>query len=317
MRKVIGIGETILDIIFKNEQPTAAKPGGSTFNSMITLGRLGVNTEFISEVGRDRLGKQIKDFLAENNVKSENVYDYDGGKTALSLAFLDENMNADYLFYKNDAAQKLDYVMPKIEENDIIVIGSFFSINDALRENLTYLLDEAKRKKAIIYYDVNFRKNRKSQVRFLMPNILDNFDYATIVKGSDEDFDNIFSENDPDLTYKEHIEFYSKNFIYTQGSDGVTVYGKGFKKHYDAKKIEVVSTVGAGDNFNAGVVYGLLVAGVTFEDLKNGISEDKWDIVVKSAIDFSSTVCTTLDNYASKEYCEEYSRQYPIPIDEE
>ena len=97
----------------------------------------------------------------------------------------------------------------------------------------------------------------------------------------------------------------------------MTVYGKGFKKHYDAKKIEVVSTVGAGDNFNAGVVYGLLVAGVTFEDLKNGISEDKWDIVVKSAIDFSSLVCTTLDNYAPKDFCEEYSRQNPIPVDEE
>ena len=317
MRKVIGIGETILDIIFKNEQPTAAKPGGSTFNSMITLGRLGVNTEFISEVGRDRRGDKIRAFLAENNVKADNVYDSDGGKTALSLAFLDENMNADYLFYKNDSAQKLDYVMPKIEENDIIVIGSFFSINDALRENLTYLLDEAKHKKAIIYYDVNFRKNRKSQVRFLMPNILDNFDYANIVKGSDEDFDNIFSENDSDLTYKEHIEFYSKNFIYTQGANGVTVYSKGFKKHYDAKKIEVVSTVGAGDNFNAGVVYGLLVAGVTYDELKNGISEEKWDQVVKCAIDFSSTVCTTLDNYASKEYCEEYSKHTPIPADEE
>ena len=73
MRKVIGIGETILDIIFKNEQPTAAKPGGSTFNSMITLGRLGVNTEFISEVGRDRLGDKIRAFLAENNVKADNV----------------------------------------------------------------------------------------------------------------------------------------------------------------------------------------------------------------------------------------------------
>ena len=28
MRKVIGIGETILDIIFRNEQPSAAVPGG-------------------------------------------------------------------------------------------------------------------------------------------------------------------------------------------------------------------------------------------------------------------------------------------------
>ena len=29
MRKVIGIGETILDIIFRGDQPSAAVPGGS------------------------------------------------------------------------------------------------------------------------------------------------------------------------------------------------------------------------------------------------------------------------------------------------
>ena len=39
MRKVIGIGETILDIIFRNEQPSAAVPGGSVFNlpPMVTI----------------------------------------------------------------------------------------------------------------------------------------------------------------------------------------------------------------------------------------------------------------------------------------
>lgn len=34
MRKVIGIGETILDIIFRGDQPSAAVPGGSVFNGM-------------------------------------------------------------------------------------------------------------------------------------------------------------------------------------------------------------------------------------------------------------------------------------------
>ena len=32
MRRVIGIGETILDIIFKGNQPHKAVPGGSVFN---------------------------------------------------------------------------------------------------------------------------------------------------------------------------------------------------------------------------------------------------------------------------------------------
>ena len=47
MRKVIGIGETILDILFRDGQPQAAVPGGSVYNAMISLGRMGQNVTFI------------------------------------------------------------------------------------------------------------------------------------------------------------------------------------------------------------------------------------------------------------------------------
>ena len=59
MRKVIGIGETILDIIFRNAQPSAAVPGGSVFNAIVSLGRMGVNVCFISETGNDHVGNII------------------------------------------------------------------------------------------------------------------------------------------------------------------------------------------------------------------------------------------------------------------
>lgn len=49
MRKVIGIGETVLDIIFKDGKPIEAVPGGSTFNGIVSLGRAGVKTTFISK----------------------------------------------------------------------------------------------------------------------------------------------------------------------------------------------------------------------------------------------------------------------------
>ena len=42
MRKVIGIGETILDIIFRNGQPTAAVRGGSVFIGVVSWAGAGV-----------------------------------------------------------------------------------------------------------------------------------------------------------------------------------------------------------------------------------------------------------------------------------
>ena len=44
MRKVIGIGENVLDIIFKTGKPIEAVPGGSSFNAVISLGCSGVNS---------------------------------------------------------------------------------------------------------------------------------------------------------------------------------------------------------------------------------------------------------------------------------
>ncbi len=68
MRKVIGIGETILDIIFKDEQPIGAVPGGSVFNGVISLGRAGIKAAFICETGNDRVGRKIIQFLEDNHV---------------------------------------------------------------------------------------------------------------------------------------------------------------------------------------------------------------------------------------------------------
>lgn len=306
MRKIIGIGETVFDIIFKNNQPVSARPGGSVYNALISLGRLDTNPIFISEIGDDKIGGVIKDFLLENNVETKYIYYYDRGKTPLALAFLDEKQNADYLFYKDYPNDRLDYIMPRIEKDDIIVIGSYFALNPVLRERLTYLLDFAKEKKAIIYYDVNFRKTHINNIRHLMPTILENFEYANIVKGSDEDFMNIYGETDPDKIYSDRIKFYSKNFIYTMGAEGAKLFNYDFEKKYDGKTVTPVSTVGAGDNFNAGIIYGLIKENISYEDLQNKIDEERWDRIVKYAIEFSSFVCTTLDNYISKELAEQF-----------
>lgn len=50
MRKVIGMGETIMDIIFHGAQPTAVVPGGSSFNSIISIGRAGIPAVFVGEL---------------------------------------------------------------------------------------------------------------------------------------------------------------------------------------------------------------------------------------------------------------------------
>ena len=148
MRKVIGIGETILDIIFRNEQPSAAVPGGSVFNGIVSLSRTGVPVCFISETGNDHVGNIILRFMRDNHISTDYVNVFPDGKSPVSLAFLDDNSDAEYIFYKDYPKQRLDVIYPKLEEDDIVVIGSYYALNPVLREKVLELLDQAREKKS-------------------------------------------------------------------------------------------------------------------------------------------------------------------------
>ena len=71
MRKVIGIGETVLDIIFNDNQPIGAVPGGSSYNALISLGRSGVEAQFLGETGNDRVGDLRPDYLVPETERGE------------------------------------------------------------------------------------------------------------------------------------------------------------------------------------------------------------------------------------------------------
>ncbi len=297
MRKVIGIGETVLDIIFKNEQPIGAVPGGSVFNGIISLGRAGINTTFISETGNDRVGRNIIQFLKDNNVDATNINVYPETKSPVSLAFLNEQNDAEYIFYKDHPHAKLEFVYPEIKPNDIVMYGSYYAVNPVIRPQVQSFLEYAHNQGAILYYDVNFRSSHRNEVVKLRANILENLEYADIVRGSHEDFEVMFNMTGADMVYRSQISFYCKNFIYTQGINPVEIKGcDGIAKAYPTQKTETVSTIGAGDNFNAGFVYGIIKEGITKDMLEKGLSEHQWDQVINQALQFSANACKSINN---------------------
>lgn len=301
MRKIIGIGETILDIIFKNGEPHKAVPGGSVFNGLISLGRTGVPVTFISEIGNDRVGDIIQDFMKENNLSTEFIDRFPDGKSPISLAFLNEDNDASYLFYKDYPKQRLEVAFPQINENDIFIFGSYYALNPVLRERMVEFLQYAKERKAIIYYDINFRKAHAHEAIRLMPTILDNLEYADIVRASDEDLQNLFGKSDVEGIYKDHIQFYCNLFIETQGAGVVNLFTGSSHEQFAVTPISPVSTIGAGDNFNAGILFGLLKYNISYEDLQSA-DKNIWAKIIECGILFASESCKSYDNYISREF---------------
>ena len=311
MRKVIGIGETILDIIFRDDQPIGAVPGGSMFNGLISLGRSGVEAAFISETGNDRVGRRIISFLEDNHVDASNISVYPEAKSPVSLAFLNENNDAEYIFYKDHPHDRLEFITPDIQPNDVVMFGSFYAINPVIRPQMLAFLQYAHEQGAILYYDVNYRASHLKDLVKVTANILENFELADIIKGSSEDFENMYNKNGADSVYRSQIDFYCKNFIYTQGAQPIEFRAQGgLAKQYPVAATQTVSTIGAGDNFNAGFVYGLLKYGVTRDMLHEGVDAAIWDKVIAEAQQFAANVCGSINNSVDTAFGERKKTEY-------
>ena len=301
MRKIIGIGETILDILFKNNQATTSVPGGSTFNSMISLGRVGIPSCFLSEIGGDKVGKIVRNFLSDNGVDDRYLTEYPECKSPISLAFLDDHNNATYSFYKDSFGKRSDWECPSIGRDDIILFGSYYALNPDMRYKVTALLEEARSAGAIIYYDVNFRRNHAGEAIKLLGAVIENLEYADIIKGSDEDFEVLYGINEGSRVFKEKIEFYTPRLIYSRGSQGVDIYSRTLTKRYSIEPVIPVSTIGAGDNLNAGILYGLIKYRIRRDDL-DYLTEHDWDNIIRCGLEFSADTCRQADNYISHEF---------------
>ena len=258
---ITGIGETVLDIVFRGGQPQAAVPGGSTFNAMISLGRTlgrkypGVALRMVTQTGDDPVADIVTAFMRENRVSDEALV-RSPGQSTVSLALLDERSNAHYEFFRDRTLPAFEAPALDFGPGDIVLFGSFFAINPETREQTRALVREARAAGAVVYYDINFRKNHNAADS--LPQIEKNIALSDIVRGSSEDIEALYGTTDAAAVYAAHIAPLCANFICTKGARETEVFSPGVHLHFPVPQdTPVVSTIGAGDNFNAGVVYAL------------------------------------------------------------
>jgi fructokinase len=307
MRKIYGIGETVLDIIFKNNQPQAAKAGGAMLNSCVSLGRIGLPVSFISEYAGDNVGNIIDTFLSENGVGTSYVDHYKKGKTKLALAFLNERNDASYTFYQDYPEERLSIDFPVIMKDDIILCGSIYSITNEIRKKFTDLINKANENGAIVIYDPNFRPTHSADLEKLKPMIIENMKAAKLIRGSDEDFKNIFEANTPDEAW-DVVKKYCNCMVYTANSEGVYVRTISYSGKFVVKAIKPVSTIGAGDNFNAGMMAAIYLNEIQADRLDK-MGEKEWSKVISTGVDFATNVCLSYENYISTEFAGELIRR--------
>ncbi|MBP6977786.1 MAG: carbohydrate kinase [Lentimicrobiaceae bacterium] len=306
MQKIFTTGECILDIVFKGREPFLISPGGSKLNTAVSLGRAGLPVFMLSECSDDPVGMFIRSFLQDNGVSTEWISRLHG-QVRVAFAFLDDTNNADYTFYHGThLSDPQNAKEPVFLPGDIFLYGSYYSLKPANRDRISRWLERASHQECIRIYDPNFRKPHLKELDTVMPYIHENIHQADIVRGSDEDFGNIFSTVEPEHIFGTIQSSGGDMLILTRGEKEVMLFTERLTKSYPVPVIQTVSTIGAGDGFNAGLIFGLVQNRISREEL-GMLNEPVWDTLIHTAIDFATHVCCEKNSYISWTFASQIS----------
>jgi len=237
--------------------------------------------------------------LSENGVNCNSIVRFQGN-SRISLAFMDANNNAEYQFY--DATIKPLLLFPEVQNTDYLIFGSSNAIKDSGHEALLNFLDRARQSEALIVYDPNIRSSSPEVKR----KVEENFSRCHIVKASTEDFIQLYNMNSADEIFQMLSCFGVKVLILTDGEKPVLLKTGSISKFYQPTVVKAISTIGAGDNFTAGIIAGLFTKDIHLESIAN-LSMSVWDELISYGNSFASEVCLSEFNYVSKEFGRKFS----------
>lgn len=289
---IITIGESVYDIIFCGGIPVSGVFGGSMFNVAVSLGRTSLQCAFAGFYADDFVGRQSKSFLESNGGDVSLFSCKPLAKSNLALAFLNENGIPNYSFYRDSKLKDVPDVLD-LKNVTHLVLGSFFVLDASVFEGVKRIVEMAKHENVQILYDPNIRQKQVCNDENLLERITHFMKMADLVKMSDEDITSISSHESKAgwQSFMENIGV--RQYIITQGSGAVLGVIHGETNSYRVEPVNVQSTVGAGDAFNAGVVYASVKHNVGLRELEQ---------VIPYGIRFAADVCASSENYISKEF---------------
>jgi len=224
----------------------------------------------------------------------------ENANTTVSLAFLDKSKDASYSFYKSGAGD-YERVLPDFKNGDILLFGSYYAVSDEQGHSVIKTVRNASEKGAILFYDPNFRRPHLYRLKELRPLIKRNIRISDIIRGSNEDFELIFGTRSAEETWEIDCFRGNKILIYTSGKNDVQVITEEFRSKYSVNAIEPVSTIGAGDSFNAGVIKALFEK----HNFKSLLKDRKeWDAVIEKGMAFARAACMSYENYIPSGFSE-------------
>jgi fructokinase len=266
--KLCAFGELLIDVApygvsDRNFPIYEFNPGGAPANVAVAVRNLGQESSFIGQVGHDHFGLFLKQTLNEKKVDTEGLLLNKHYPTSLAIVSIGHNGERSFSFYRKNNADVMvemnDLFKRKVDEADIFHIGSVSMTDEPCRQTSFDLLRYAKDNNKVISYDPNLRRLLWDDLEVARELILKGFEYADIIKVSEEELEFLTGINDYEKACAQLSQKYPFSLLFvTFGSNGCAYYYQGNYKHIASYKVNAIDTTGAGDGFFGGVLVKLM-----------------------------------------------------------
>ncbi|MCS7243091.1 carbohydrate kinase family protein [Candidatus Caldatribacterium sp.] len=229
------------------------RPGGAASNAALALAALGVPTFVVATVGDDVLGADIRKQFAKASVQTDFLFHIPGYQTAISVGVTnartkERSFLTDLGAQECLAKEHFESILPNLEDGDFILLCGYF-LSPRLRGKVLAETLATLRKKCLltILFDTGWPpEGWTTETRQEIQGLLSSFEY--------------FLPNEKELEGVGGDTIFSlprQGVIVKRGREGCTAYTKEGVFSVPTIDVPVTDTIGAGDYFNAGFIFGL------------------------------------------------------------
>lgn len=256
--RIVSIGEILWDVIGPSEYL-----GGAPLNFAAHAAKLGYEVFLVSAVGDDERGRKALEGVRACGVSTELVQIAPGKPTGTAEVELDPDGRPMFRIVRPAAYDFVRLTLPVLKriaelKPDWIYFGTLYHVSNQALASTLRLLDEIPA--ARTFYDVNLRDGNWN-----LATVEQLASHANIIKLSDSEaeFLDASLESDglqasvEDFCQRWSGQYSCKIICITFGERGCGIYRDNAYTAVPGCKVEVADTIGAGDAFDAGFLYGI------------------------------------------------------------
>ena len=245
------------ELLYSAMSQRTEAPGGAVANTLAGLGALGVRTAFIGRVSDDSLGEFYAKTMQETGTDFVNPPVVGGDlPTSRSMIFVSEDGERSMNTYLGTSAElgTEDVSLDVAKEAEIVFLEGYLFDKDKGKEAFKLLAKTCRGaggKAGVAISDPFCVKRHRDDFLHLIEYDLD------YVIGNGDEIKSLFETNDLDVALGNTAKICDL-VICTRGKEGVSVMRDGRRADHRVKPVVPVDATGAGDQFAAGFLFGLL-----------------------------------------------------------